>query len=417
VSSFFHEKLKLLEISGPNAEQEQSRHAEEQHPDFSKNFAALRHITKSLFGHLGPAVELAKWLSEVGPELLQSIYGLEKITECYLPMIRELEDFKMRYERRSIIVDDVLQFSEKMLQLVHTMHLAGQPGLKDFMRTYYKQCNSVMEILILKNNKHPTIYDTEIFEDSPIEPSDNLSLPQDDVIFDQDKHRFVGEGPSSPCIDEKLNEANANENIDTPTDPVDPLVPDAWSCNSKETMEGLEEKLKNVTKERDEARIELQFLKSNLIKDLRPREEHAMSWLAYVHKLMDVDDMVNAEIKNLVKRAAVVPTGEDDVNGTTLDFVALETHRKIFNRRLDGLTEFTQWGDIDQMMHRTNHFQNDKSGNVDWAQEIEESWMPYNVFSSHLLDEEKHVVHTCDPAPDFLKEKCCLCQNGFGPEH
>src|SRR5579875_2288208 len=68
------------------------------------------------------------------------------------------------------------------------------------------------------------------------------------------------------------------------------------------------------------------------------------------------------------------------------------------------------------MMHRTNHFQNDKSGIVDWTQEIEEGWMPYNVFSSHLLDEEKHEVHTCDPALDFLKEKCCLCQNGFGPE-
>ena len=77
---------------------------------------------------------------------------------------------------------------------------------------------------------------------------------------------------------------------------------------------------------------------------------------------------------------------------------------------------FTVWDDIDQMMHSTNHFQNDKSGNVEWTSEIEEGWMPYNVFSSHLLDKEKKVVHTCDRARDFLKDRCCLCQNGFGRE-
>jgi len=53
---------------------------------------------------------------------------------------------------------------------------------------------------------------------------------------------------------------------------------------------------------------------------------------------------------------------------------------------------------------------------MDWASAIEEGWMPYNVFSSHLLEKEKTVVHTCNPAPDFLKETCCLCQYGFGPE-
>ena len=68
------------------------------------------------------------------------------------------------------------------------------------------------------------------------------------------------------------------------------------------------------------------------------------------------------------------------------------------------------------MMHRTNHSRNDSKENVEWASEIEEGWMPYNVFSSHLSEKERMVVHTCDPSPEFLKGKCCLCQNGFGPE-
>jgi len=68
------------------------------------------------------------------------------------------------------------------------------------------------------------------------------------------------------------------------------------------------------------------------------------------------------------------------------------------------------------MKYRTNHFQNDKSRNVDWALEIEEEWMPYNVFLLQLLEKEKKVVHTYDPLPNFLKEKCCLYRNGFGPK-
>jgi len=187
------------------------------------------------------------------------------------------------------------------------------------------------------------------------------------VNFTQDKHGFAGEGSSSPCSGEKVNEANANEKIKPPT------KPDAATLDANETLEGLKEKLANVTKEKDEARTKLEFLKKNLsMMDYKPRAENAMSWLGYIHKLLDVDDMVNTEINNLLKHAAVVNTSEDNLNGTALNWAAIQRHGEIFNRCLNGLTEFTQWRDIDQMMHRTNHFQNDKYGNVDWAQEIEE---------------------------------------------
>jgi len=52
--------MENVEIPDQNSEQEQSRHAKQQRPDFSRNFAALRHIARSLFGHLDPAVDLAK---------------------------------------------------------------------------------------------------------------------------------------------------------------------------------------------------------------------------------------------------------------------------------------------------------------------------------------------------------------------
>ena len=50
------------------------------------------------------------------------------------------------------------------------------------------------------------------------------------------------------------------------------------------------EKFVVVTRERYEARMELEFLKKNLsMKDYAPHPENAMSWLGYVHQLYDVD--------------------------------------------------------------------------------------------------------------------------------
>ena len=65
----------------------------------------------------------------------------------------------------------------------------------------------------------------------------------------------------------------------------------------------LKEKLVIVTTERDEARTELEFLEKNLsIKDNIPHPENSMSWLGYVHQLLDVDQMVNTKLQNLLKQ-------------------------------------------------------------------------------------------------------------------
>ena len=116
-----------------------------------------------------------------------------------------------------------------------------------------------------------------------------------------------------------------------------------------------------VTRERDEGRTELEFLKKNLsIKDYALHPENAMFWLGYVHHLHDVDQIVKTELQNLLKEAAV-----PDFNGATLNWAAIKRHETILNRRLGGPTAFTVWGDIDQKMHQTNDFQIHKFGNVE----------------------------------------------------
>lgn len=42
--------------------------------------------------------------------------------------------------------------------------------------------------------------------------------------------------------------------------------------------------------------------------------------------------------------------------------------------------------------------------------------MPFNIFSSYFVEAERIVIHTCDPIPAFLNDKCSLCQEQFGPE-
>jgi len=50
------------------------------------------------------------------------------------------------------------------------------------------------------------------------------------------------------------------------------------------------------------------------MKDYRPRSENAMSWLGYVHELLDMDQLVNLELKNLFKQTTL-----DDFKGIALN--------------------------------------------------------------------------------------------------
>ena len=68
------------------------------------------------------------------------------------------------------------------------------------------------------------------------------------------------------------------------------------------------------------------------------------------------------------------------------------------------------------MMDCINYNQKRKSNGIDWALEVEEGWVPYNIFSSHFTESERKIIHTCDPVPAVLNDKCSLCQEHFSPE-
>jgi hypothetical protein len=68
------------------------------------------------------------------------------------------------------------------------------------------------------------------------------------------------------------------------------------------------------------------------------------------------------------------------------------------------------------MLQHTNHYSINRSGSTDWTLEVEEGWVPYNIFSTHFLKENKVVIYTCDPAPEFMNNNCSLCQGHFGPK-
>ena len=66
------------------------------------------------------------------------------------------------------------------------------------------------------------------------------------------------------------------------------------------------------------------------------------------------------------------------------------------------------------MLERMNHHSKDRSGKIDWTLKVEEGWVPHNIFSAHFVKENKVVIHTCDPAPEFMDNNCSLCQGQFG---
>ena len=42
--------------------------------------------------------------------------------------------------------------------------------------------------------------------------------------------------------------------------------------------------------------------------------------------------------------------------------------------------------------------------------------MPYNIFSTHFLEENQDIIHIYDPGAKFLNKNCSLYQGHFGLE-
>ena len=96
VQKFFKDMMKNIEMPSPNEEQEQWRRVEQQPPDFLRHFTLLRHISASLYSQFVPAMEVARYLNFAATDLVECIRGLEKITETFLPVIRQIDYWKMK---------------------------------------------------------------------------------------------------------------------------------------------------------------------------------------------------------------------------------------------------------------------------------------------------------------------------------
>ena len=90
--------------------------------------------------------------------------------------------------------------------------------------------------------------------------------------------------------------------------------------------------------------------------------------------------------------------------------------KSLIGERGQGSGRVTIWSEIGEMMECTDYAQLGKSNAIDWALEVAEGWMPYNIFSSHFVESERKVVHTCDTVLALLHDKCSICQEYFGPE-
>jgi hypothetical protein len=121
-------------------------------------------------------------------------------------------------------------------------------------------------------------------------------------------------------------------------------------------------------------------------------------------------DIVSTIWRALQETAANSVEQADAVNALLKEFKIIST------QLVGGSTEYTTWGDIDQMLERTSHQSKNRSEKIDWTLEVEEKWVPHNMFSVHFLRENKVVIHKCDPAFEFMDNNCSLCQGQFGPK-
>ena len=173
----------------------------------------------------------------------------------------------------------------------------------------------------------------------------------------------------------------------------------------------LEKELEEVKKSKEEIRSELESLRTSLRSaDYTPSEEKTLPWLAWVNRLQDREAMVSKAQHELKKLSATSNVVSEHVHDS------LERFNKYVGSQGHGRTEVTVWGDVEEMMERTNFNRKGKAKDIDWRLEIEEGWVSYNTLSSDFLEDDRKIISTCDPPPPVLKEKCIVCQHHFGPE-
>ena len=124
--------------------------------------------------------------------------------------------------------------------------------------------------------------------------------------------------------------------------------------------------------------------------------ENTMPWLGWVHRLQDTKTLISKAQHDLKKYAAKLRASCELVDTT------LKRFNRTIRERGQGSGRVSIWSEIEEMMERTNYARLRKRNAIDWALEVAEGWVPYSIFSSHFVEAEHKVVHTCDTVPALL---------------
>jgi hypothetical protein len=345
---------------------------------------------------------IAQLLETATPGLLEAALGFDKLVGFINPLLYEMVRMSSKLNYTLAELDEVCSKYERLESSLQTyIEREEENGQK-----YLSRIQSLQKKLEeTEQRRDPSREADKSMTQESLATLDKLSLPLDALWKGKEELTSLGEGSKGPNAS-NLDEAACSEPQSKPA-----TVEDAAVLEQGATLESVVQKLEVANKERDKALADLEALRRCLhMENYFPKTEDKLSWLGWVHRLSDRLDMVSTAWQALRKNVVTSVEQVDAVNAS------LERFKIISARPVGGPTECTTWGDIDQMLEHTNHYSKDRSGKIDWTLEVEEGWVPHNIFSTHFLKENKVVIHTCDPAPEFMDNNCSLCQGPFGPE-
>jgi RING-H2 zinc finger domain len=342
-------------------------------------------------------LEMANVFAKVTPSVVEAALGFDDLATCIKPLLEErVENLRLvialeaRAKINAALIEDLLKELQEYKRKVAVM---TSTELEEINGRRMEPTDAVvceMDVVPVESNT---------------QTSDNLLLSKYQQNDGEDVVPKRAIRTSEPSCAEVAVEVGCSQVRSEVQGKGKAIV--QWA----EDTESVLQKLEVANKERDEARAELESLQRTLTKvDYTPCQKTTMPWLGWIHRLQDRETMVSKAQHDLKKYAA-----ESKVSCELVES-SLERFKNIIGQRGHEPTKVTIWGDIAEMMDRTNYYRKGKSEGIDWALEVEEGWVPYNIFSSHFVESERSIIHTCDPVPAFLNDKCSLCQEHFGPE-
>jgi hypothetical protein len=174
----------------------------------------------------------------------------------------------------------------------------------------------------------------------------------------------------------------------------------------------LKQQLDLAIQEKNEAESSMRRMeKVGVLSTILPKGLGDLRWMFWARQLQDP-----ARVSSRLMSGLLTYAMESDKAYNHVESSYLRLRRKMEDERANPDVQVTVWGDMDRMFERLNHGKSYQSEDIDWAKEVEEGWVVHNTLSAHILDEEKTLVLGSTPNDFMSKGKCCLCQNGFGPE-